>query len=50
MKTAAPSSATIRIAASAAALLIAGLAFLRAAPPVSAGNGTIIVGTFPKQY
>ena len=50
MRIAAPSSATIRSAASAAALLIAGLAFLRAAPPVSAGNGTIIVGTFPKQY
>jgi len=36
--------------ASAAALLIACVTFLRAAPPVSAGNGTIIVGTFPKQY
>ena len=45
-----PSSAIVRIAASAAALLIAGLRVLRAAAPVSAGNGTIIVGTSPKQY
>jgi DNA-binding beta-propeller fold protein YncE len=51
MTIAAPSSAIVRIAASAAALLIAAVALLRAAPPpVSAGNGTIVVGTFPKQY
>jgi hypothetical protein len=31
-------------------VLLAACALLRAAPPVSAGNGTIIVGTFPNQF
>ena len=40
---------SLRLAVCAAALFVP-CSFTRAASPVSAGNGTIIVGTFPKQF